>query len=128
MVREEIADSAGLLGEREEEVHRPDLVGAQAMAEVLGRDDDGARVSGEAFEHGLPPRVLAVDGLLRDAERVRDLLPGPPSGAGVTDVEALELVEQATQRGNSPQPDGRVGAVEVAREVGGGSLHTVSIC
>ena len=67
--------------------------------------------------------MLAVDGLLGDAERVGDLLPGPALGAGVADVQGLELVEQATQRGDGPQADRGVGAVEVAREVGGGSRH-----
>ena len=49
---EQVAGPAALLGEREEEVDRAHLVGAEAVAEVLGRDDDGAGVSREAFEHG----------------------------------------------------------------------------
>ena len=49
---EEAMDPAALLGEGEEEVDRAHLVGAEPVAEVLGRDHDGAGVSGEAFEHG----------------------------------------------------------------------------
>ena len=50
--REDVMDPAAVLREREEEVDRAHLVDAEPVAEVLGRDHDGARVSGEAFEHG----------------------------------------------------------------------------
>lgn len=44
-----------------------------------------------------------MDGLLRDAELVRDLLPGKPAVPRALDVDPFHTLEQRAQRGDRPQ-------------------------
>ena len=74
----------------------------QAAAEVTVTVADLTPSRGRTARTSHPPRVLLVNGLLADAERVGDLLPRPALGSGVADVQGLELVEQATERGDGP--------------------------
>jgi hypothetical protein len=70
--------------------------------------------------------VFLVDGLLGDAEGGGDTRPAPPELTSALDLEGLELVGKAAQRGYRPQPDGRVAARNAESEFGR-QVHDVKI-
>ncbi len=61
--------------------------------------------------------MLAVHGLLGDAEAHCDVLPGPPGRPGVLNLQDLELLGQSPQRGHRPQPDLGIVAADVLRKL-----------
>ena len=63
--------------------------------------------------------VLAMDGLLRDAKRIGDLLPRPASTSRRGDLQQLESLQEAAERSNSAQPLRRIAASGLFGELDG---------
>lgn len=73
--------------------------------------------------------MLAVHGLPGDSETRGDVLPRPAVGAGVVDLQLLELLGERTQRGDGSQPDVWVSAgshVHDVRFPGHGRQHVLT--
>lgn len=56
-----------------------------------------------------------VHGLPAHAEKVSDLLPGPPVFARVGDLQNLEPVDQLSQRSHGSEADGGIRAARLFR-------------
>jgi hypothetical protein len=49
--------------------------------------------------------MFLVDGLLGDSQPAGDVLPGPPLGPGVVDLQGLQGLDQAAEGGHRPQAE-----------------------
>jgi len=68
--------------------------------------------------------MLVVDSLAADAERLRDVAPGPAEAAGVVDVELFELVQAVAKRRDRRESGGGLLALlHEASEVDDASRH-----
>ncbi len=54
--------------------------------------------------------MLLVHRLSCDSKGGGDCLPGPPEGAGVVDMQDLELLDECAKTGNCRKPDGWIAA------------------
>src|SRR5688572_16883696 len=66
-----------------------------------------------------PERVFLVRRLLRDSQRVRDLLPRGPRRARGIDVQTFEAVGDRAEGGDRPKADDRVLRCDVVGDRGG---------
>jgi hypothetical protein len=68
--------------------------------------------------------MLVVNRLAADAERLRDLAPGPAEPPGVLDVEILELVQPVAERHDRSESVARLIALfRMASEVDSARRH-----
>ena len=71
--------------------------------------------------------MLLVDRLSCYSKGSSDCLPRPPEGAGVVDMQVLELLDELSKTGDRGKADGRVAARNGSVETGELLRHGVSL-